>query len=68
MGDKSIISVQIPEALDLWLADAAAKRLTSKSAVVREILVGHINAIRPDDERDVLDAPQPASVQSEVEA
>lgn len=39
-----ILSIQVPTAVDRFLAREAERRLTSKSAVAREILAAHIRS------------------------
>lgn len=48
MDPKSIISVQIPDAVDAFLAKEAKRRLTSKSAVIRGILADHLRQLGVD--------------------
>jgi predicted DNA-binding protein len=40
--DKAVISIELPVELDDCLKAEAKSRLTSKSAVVREILAAHV--------------------------
>jgi hypothetical protein len=43
--EKMILSVQVPTAVDRFLTREAGRRLTSKSAVAREILADHIRSM-----------------------
>jgi hypothetical protein len=44
--EKAVISAEIPVDLNLSLENEAKSRLTSKSAVIREILLAHVNKQR----------------------
>lgn len=48
MEDKCVISVQVPDAVNAFLTEESEKRMTSKSAVVREILAKHLNDVGVD--------------------
>jgi hypothetical protein len=60
---KRSVSVQLPEVLDDYLDEVASLRLCSKAAVLREVLLGHARAERP----DLFAKAQPAATSEPVE-
>lgn len=40
------INLQVPKAVDDFYKDEAKSRITSKSSIIREVLMDHINRIK----------------------
>lgn len=67
MEDKSVISLQVPEAVNAFLSEESERRMTSKSAVVREILATHLKSLGVNYRQVPVPVPAPAANQAKVE-